>query len=224
MVRISHSRNTLLVACLLSLVTFALLLSACGGDGDGDGQAKRNKTEQAFLEGMIPHHEAAVAMARLAPRRAEHSEIRQLAGSIILSQESEIEQMRGIHERLFGRPVVPDENAHEALGLAVEEAGGHTNGAAKLRTAKPFDRAFIDEMVPHHRGAIRQARLLLDDTNDEGLKKLGAAIATAQSREIQEMSDWRERWYGNAVTTNGAPDGHEQDSGSDGEGGGGHSG
>lgn len=49
--------------------------------------------DAAFAAAMLDHHEGAVAMARLASRRAEHDEIQTLAQNIIAAQESEIEQM-----------------------------------------------------------------------------------------------------------------------------------
>ena len=49
--------------------------------------------DAAFAAAMIDHHEGAVAMARLASRRAEHDEIQRLAEEVIAAQESEIEQM-----------------------------------------------------------------------------------------------------------------------------------
>ena len=46
-----------------------------------------------FLDMMIPHHEGAVKMAKDAQAKAEHAEIKTLAGQIIKAQESEIKMM-----------------------------------------------------------------------------------------------------------------------------------
>lgn len=50
--------------------------------------------DQAFMEAMIAHHEAAVLMAGTAPGRAAHSRLVTLARSIVTSQNAEITQMR----------------------------------------------------------------------------------------------------------------------------------
>jgi uncharacterized protein (DUF305 family) len=50
--------------------------------------------EQRFIQAMIPHHEAAVLMARDALQNAERQEIKDLAEEIIAAQEGEIAQMR----------------------------------------------------------------------------------------------------------------------------------
>lgn len=44
-----------------------------------------------------------------------------------------------------------------ALGLTMAQSGMTMNMSA-LNGVKPFDRAFIDMMIPHHQGAIRMAR------------------------------------------------------------------
>ncbi|OIP71287.1 MAG: DUF305 domain-containing protein [Oscillatoriales cyanobacterium CG2_30_44_21] len=51
--------------------------------------------DKEFVRQMIPHHQMAVMMAQMASTRANRSEIRTLAQSIIKSQNAEIMQMKG---------------------------------------------------------------------------------------------------------------------------------
>ncbi|HYM63043.1 MAG TPA: DUF305 domain-containing protein [Gaiellaceae bacterium] len=61
----------------------------------------------------------------------------------------------------------------------------------------PFDRSFIDAMVPHHQSAIDMAREALDAglTQPELMTIANDIIATQQT-EIDKMLAWREQWFG----------------------------
>ena len=215
-------RRTVLAVLLIALATG--VAAGCGGDDEDGGGSGASTTEEAFLKGMIPHHESAVEMAEIAVDRGEHAEVKELARAIIDAQTSEISQMEKIYDRLTGEEILPDPAAHEDLGLSQDEAGMHEGGAAMLERARKFDKAFIDEMIPHHQGAIRQARIVLEDADDAELRELATAIVDAQSREIEQMNGWRERWYGSPSPAGGVPseseelppsgeDGGEHDSG-----------
>lgn len=191
----------------LAAATFgiALALAACGADEEAPpGSADGTGTEAAFLKSMIPHHESAVEMAEMARDQAERRAVKGLAAEIISAQEDEISQMEQIYERLYGDEILPDPQASTELGLSMKESGMH-DGSVVLERAKEFDRAFIDQMIPHHQGAIRQARVVLGATEDEELTALAQAIIDAQSREIRAMNSWRKRWYGRESPAGGVP-------------------
>jgi uncharacterized protein (DUF305 family) len=189
-------------ALLAASVVLAAGAAGCGGEErHGQGAIPHGKpTERAFLEAMVPHHRSAVEMAEVAQERAKAPEIRRLAGHIIDSQKGEIVEMGRLHQRLFGTELRPNEGAHTALGLSAEDAGmGHMKAARALRRADPFYRAFVDEMVPHHQGAIRMAEAVLPRTGDAELRKLAGDIVSAQEREIAEMNAFRRQRYGAPV-------------------------
>ncbi len=199
-------RKTLLLTLVAALMAPAL--ACCGGDDD-DQATRATTAEGAFLEAMVPHHESAVAMARLAKRRAEHPPLSELGKAIVDAQESEIAQMKEIHQRLFDQPLLANEDAHSQLGLSAEQAGmmHGMKAASMLKEAKPFDRAFIDEMVPHHQGAIRMARAVLAKSEDKEIQRLAKRIVSSQSGEIQMMNRWRKTWYGASSPSGGVPKG-----------------
>jgi uncharacterized protein (DUF305 family) len=61
----------------------------------------------------------------------------------------------------------------------------------------PFDQAFIDAMVPHHREAIEMAEAAQSrGLTQPDLQKIAVDIISSQQREIDQMLDWREQWFG----------------------------
>jgi len=216
--RLTAGLRPLLFAALLAGL---LGIAACGSDDEDSGGGKGAKpVEMAFLTSMVHHHETAIEMAEIAEKRGKSQFVKGLAGDIIDTQEKEMEQMRSIHQRLFGAKLMPDPMGHDGLGLTAEEAGMTHSPAtnAKLLGAKPFDRAFVDEMEPHHTGAVRMAKVVLESTKDADLRKLAEGIISTQEREIEEMNSFREEKYGAPVPS---PSG---EGGGDEEHGGGHSG
>ena len=80
--------NAIIVAVsAVALVVFFLLIRQQAAIGD-----------RQFLRSMIPHHAGAILMCRQAP--IQDPEIKALCQSIISSQQSEIDQMKDILERL----------------------------------------------------------------------------------------------------------------------------
>jgi uncharacterized protein (DUF305 family) len=61
------------------------------------------------------------------------------------------------------------------------------------------DRHFIEQMIPHHQGAVEMADLALSRAKHPELKQLAAKIEASQTQEIRDMQVWYKRWYGKAV-------------------------
>lgn len=63
------------------------------------------------------------------------------------------------------------------------------------KTGDAFDRAFLEEMIVHHQGAVDMASELIKNTKRPELLKFGQDIITAQSGEIEMMKSWLTSWY-----------------------------
>ncbi|MGQ9877182.1 MAG: DUF305 domain-containing protein [Chloroflexus sp.] len=61
----------------------------------------------------------------------------------------------------------------------------------------PFDRRFIEAMIPHHEGAIAMARDALEKAEHAAIKTLAEAIISAQAAEIDQMREWLHTWFSN---------------------------
>ena len=152
-----------------------------------------------FIEQMIPHHEDAILMANIALTKAEHSEIKQLSQNIKTSQSTEIAQMQSWYKLWYGTNVPGTFSQGGMMGGGMMMQGGMMGDSSdpeSLKTAKPFDKAFIEEMIPHHQMAVMMATMLLRGTNREEMKTLGQNIIDAQIREIEQMRSWYRTWYG----------------------------
>jgi uncharacterized protein (DUF305 family) len=64
-----------------------------------------------------------------------------------------------------------------------------------LENASDFDKAFIEEMIPHHQLAIMMANMLQSGTNRPEMQQLAKNIISSQSKEIQQMQSWYVQWY-----------------------------
>ena len=59
-----------------------------------------------------------------------------------------------------------------------------------------LDKHFIEQMIPHHEGAIEMAELAKKRSQRSEILTLADAIITSQSQEITQMQSWYKEWYG----------------------------
>lgn len=165
--------------------------------------------DQQFIDMMVPHHQGAVEMAKIAQQRAQKPEIKAMAADIVGSQTSEIEKMKGWRKSWFGSDQTPPMTSMPLVeGMPSGGMAGMNHAAGdktmdmsadvdKLRKApEPFDRAFIDAMIPHHQSAIEAAKAAESRAQKPEIKQLAKEIIAAQQKEIDQMTGWRKAWFG----------------------------
>lgn len=158
-----------------------------------------NAIDAHFIEQMIPHHEDAITMSKLALTKATKTEVKELAQSIIVSQQKEIDQMRAWYKDWYGKEVPTGDNAmsdHNMRGNSGMHMGmmGDKTDMERLENAEDFDRAFVEEMIPHHQMAVMMASMLKGGTDKPEMKKLADDIVKAQNQEIDQMRQWLTEW------------------------------
>jgi uncharacterized protein (DUF305 family) len=182
----------------LFLAAFALGVAACGGD-DGEGGAGEGQVpfDRAFIDAMVPHHQAAIEMATEAKEAGLTApELVEIADDIIATQQPEIDQMLEWREQWFGsKEREPEAAALEVLGLTPAEAGME-HGGTDLATVDNVDQAFAGMMFGHHTGAIRMAELAEERADHDELKTLASEIIAAQQREIDVMEAYFQGAHG----------------------------
>ena len=164
--------------------------SGSGGMASGMLMENGKYSDERFIDAMVPHHQGAVEMAEVALENAEHEEIKQLSENIVSTQEAEIGELKEIKQEEFGTSRVPmDMNAGEMEGM------GMTEDPQSLADEEPFDEAFIEAMIPHHRSAIQMANVALERSDNPRIEELAGEIVEAQERELSQMQTWRAEWY-----------------------------
>lgn len=163
-----------------------------GSGGMASGMLTKNGkySDERFIDAMVPHHDGAVEMARVAVMNAEHPEIEQLAENTITMQRAEIKALESIKKQEFGTSGVPTDTS-----MGQMRSMGMMMDPQSLADEKPFDRAFIDSMIPHHQSAIEMAGVARDRTDNPEIEELANNIVEAQRRETSQMKQWRDRWY-----------------------------
>lgn len=174
-----------LMKLMAPLVAAGLLLASGCGDSDDDTSknAAGNGVDRAFAQQMLPHHRSAVAMARVAQARGTSAFVKTLAANIVRTQTEEITTLAAADKRLARARV-----AAGKLGVD-EHMMGMDGDVAELKTADPFDPAFLTMMIPHHEGAIEMARAEQAKGSDAELKELAGQIISAQQKEITQMRE-----------------------------------
>lgn len=101
--------------------------------GGSDMAGMMGQFDLMFIDMMTPHHASAVAMAQIAETRAEHPDVRTLAGQIIASQSAEIAQMQAWREQWFPdaptMPMMPMEQMLEMMNGMMGQMPGQMPGS-----------------------------------------------------------------------------------------------
>ncbi len=164
--------------------------AAANTDHNGHGNMASDTAADApfdalFIDGMIPHHEGALTMAQEALTQAERPEVKQLAQQIIDAQEQEVAQMQAWRRQWYG-------------DLALTGGMSIDMGAMTISqdTSKPFDQRFLEAMIKHHESAITMAQEAQTEAEHGEVRELATQIVADQQREIDQMQQWLQPWYG----------------------------
>ncbi|MCR4274685.1 MAG: DUF305 domain-containing protein [Candidatus Campbellbacteria bacterium] len=80
--------------------------------------------------------------------------------------------------------------------------GFDTEGVGNTQVMNGIDRHFIEQMIPHHEGAIAMATLALQKAVHPEIKTLAQAILVAQTKENVDMRVWYGEWFGTDAPEN----------------------
>jgi len=183
------------------VVLCALLPTAACGGGDENAEhpsttttstdeqgPPHNSADVTFAQGMIPHHQQALALAALVPDRSTNPAVVRIAAGIAAQQEPEMTAMRAM---MIQWQVDPAGTAHHDSSSGSGNQQGMVDDAtmAKLKTLKgtQFDTLWLQSMISHHQGAVAMAKVEIADGESQDMKVMANNIVITQEAEIGEL-------------------------------------
>ncbi len=152
-----------------------------------------------FLDGMTPHHQGAVEMAKEAITKSQRPEVKKLAQNIINAQNVEIKQMKQWRQAWYPKagstPMAFDAKMGHMMPMSNEQMQGMMMKGDLGASDAQFDLRFLNAMIPHHEGAVEMAQDALKKTKRPEIKKMAQEILTSQQKEIEQMKQWKQTWY-----------------------------
>lgn len=149
-----------------------------------------------FIACMIPHHEAAICMCENILTYTNNRPLYEISNNIIKMQTREIEQMREITRTTLTRANMPNHvTSYENKYLSIMQ-----DMINKMRCSPRYqniDIDFIEEMIPHHEGAIEMCNNVLKYPIDQRLRLVASSIVSNQTQGIKELKDIEKNLYKN---------------------------
>ena len=171
--------------------TTVVAASSTGPAASDTADASFNDADVAFAQNMIGHHQQAIEMASLAldPASGASSEVTDLAQRIKAAQDPEVSMMSGWLEH-WHQPMTMDSAAGHDMG-SMHSVEGMMSSEDMDRlmqlSGAEFDRAWLQGMIEHHRGAITMAEQIKDEGDNSDVLALADRVITAQQAEVDEM-------------------------------------
>src|SRR5688572_19881101 len=155
------------------------LVAGCSGNNDMAGvnhsstapaptsssqAASNNADDVAFAQGMVPHHQQAIDMAKLVPSRSQNPKVLDLAKKVEAAQDPEIKKMNE-WLKAWGAPA-----ATSMPGMDHGSGHGSMQGMMSAEDMKmleqakgaAFDKMWLEMMIKHHEGAVAMAKTELE--------------------------------------------------------------
>jgi uncharacterized protein (DUF305 family) len=152
------------------LLAATLALAACGA-------SSATAADKTFVADMTPHHALGVRMADMALEKADDVRVREFGFTMGRYQQAEFDQLSAM---ATSWKATASGHAHGMLTPAEEAALAALNGRA-------FDKAWLEQMIIHHEGAVAMATSQVAAGSHVKAKAIAANVATVQTKEIANM-------------------------------------
>lgn len=145
-----------------------------------------------FIKCMIPHHEAAIYMSENLLKFTDCEPLKEIANNIIKMQKQGICQMQQIARTTQGYA-----NSRNDINCYITKYCSITKEMINKMKNSPrcsnINLNFINEMIPHHEGAIAMCKNLLQYCIDPRLKCVAESIINQQSEGVRQLKELQEK-------------------------------
>lgn len=148
-------------------------------------ESSTNNITINFIKTMIPHHEAAIYMCQNLLKYRTYPSLQEIARRIIKLQTEGIKQMQNILK------TTDYQNGWISTNRYINKFKQITKQMVQRMRHSPrtinISYNFVNEMIPHHEGAIEMCINLLNYDIDPRLKKVASSIIEFQSQGIKDL-------------------------------------
>jgi uncharacterized protein (DUF305 family) len=182
----------------ISAAAIMAVAAGCGGTDDAGANqgstgtssasstvsAAYNDQDIAFAQMMVPHHQQALDMTKLAAEKATDQKVKDLATRIQGAQDPEIQELTTLLESWGVREMSDmDHSSMSGHGMMTDDQMTQLEQA----TGASFDRMWLQMMIEHHEGAVTMAKAEVEQGTNPEAKALAQQVVDAQVAEITEM-------------------------------------
>jgi len=168
------------IVLLLSVISLSFFVQPASASSHAKSLKNLGMNEIMFAQGMIPHHQQAIDMSKMALNNGASPEVKKLTKEIIAAQGKEIIQLK-----YWLTATKSSMTMGHDMGMGGMLSKSDLIALKKLKGNK-FDTAFLKAMIAHHEGALEMVSML-DRTKNSEAKKIAVDIQTGQSAEITLM-------------------------------------
>ena len=115
--------------------------------------------------------------------------------NVVNSNNTQMMRMMGMRTQNFDQAMNQGMNQmHEQMMGEDEMTKSGMVNELEGKTGDNFDKAFIEQMIPHHQGAIEMAKQAKTNAFHQEIKDMADDIISAQTKEINQMRQWQSSW------------------------------
>ena len=147
-----------------------------------------------FIDAVVLHHEGAIAMAKQVIQLSQRNDLKQLAQTIITTQQSEIDQAKQWRQSWYPDadtvPMMYDSVSGETSAMSTEmQDAMRTEGTIDI-TSADLDQQFLKVMIPHHKMALKMAKQVREKSDRPELNEFAHSMLKAQRQNVKQMKQW----------------------------------